>query len=254
MRETVAHPLDSARLKVERTWQHLEQFNAQARSFFETQPYAFTLGPADGEEGWTAIYVHVRRKAPDHLSLVFGDAVHNLRSALDHLAYQLALVLGTGPGRRTQWPIFDDAANFARLGDPYLAGIVEPQRTRVANLQPFKDPDGLRWLSLLHELDIADKHHVLGQSIPAPTDVEVVLPTGTVHVRNSQGPVYVEDGAQIMRFKLPVDPGAPEVRMDTKFRYMIFVGDRNRAIASEAILIWSYGVLEILDSFAADFP
>jgi hypothetical protein len=253
MGRTVAHPLDSARLKVERTWEHLEQFNAESRSFFQTQPYAFTAGPSKGDPEYGAIYVHTRRQIPEHVSLVFGDAVHTLRSALDHLAYQLAFRLGTGPTRRTQWPIFDDPALFESYGSRHLEGILEPHRSRIVDMQPFKDPNGLRWLSLLHELDIADKHHNIGQLIAAPTHAEITTPQGVIKVRNPEGPVYVKDGAEIMRFRMPDDPATAEVRMDTKFDYRIFVGDEKHAFAADAILVWSYAVLEILNAFAPEF-
>jgi hypothetical protein len=69
MGNTVAHPLDGARLKVERCWQHLEQFNAESRSFFETQPYAFSVAPAYDDPRQGAIYVRTRRQIPEHIGL-----------------------------------------------------------------------------------------------------------------------------------------------------------------------------------------
>jgi hypothetical protein len=48
------------------------------------------------------------------LSLDIGDCVHNLRSALDHLAWRLVEISGGTPGSRTVFPICNPAAPPAK--------------------------------------------------------------------------------------------------------------------------------------------
>src|SRR5262249_51464823 len=56
-----------------------------------------------------------RQTPPDRLFMLIGDVLHNLRSALDHLAWSLA---GTLADRNTEFPIFVDPARFgARDGN-----------------------------------------------------------------------------------------------------------------------------------------
>jgi hypothetical protein len=50
---------------------------------------------------------------PLRLSLLAGDLVHNLRSALDHAVYQLVLGDKREPTTRTQWPMFSESQSAA---------------------------------------------------------------------------------------------------------------------------------------------
>lgn len=58
-----------------------------------------------------------------HASTVAGDAVHNIRSALDYLVWDLVANAGVAkPGRHTNFPIFDKKEDFART--PCVSGPV----------------------------------------------------------------------------------------------------------------------------------
>ena len=98
--------LIGARLKVERARKHLDLLRQETRAFTEGKPYG-VRAEFDAERSEYAIRIRLRdpdTRVPIGLSLIAGDAVHNLRSALDHLAWQLAII-GTGPGRFTQFPL-----------------------------------------------------------------------------------------------------------------------------------------------------
>jgi hypothetical protein len=129
---------------------------------------------------------------------------------------------------------------------------VEP-RTRVTDLQPFKDPDGLRWLSLFHGLDIADKHHVLGRGVTAPTRADLTVAPGMAEVLAQGSRVEVEDGTEVMRFRIADAAATPEVSLRAGFQFAAFFGDAGFKAAPGAISLWSYGVRDIIESFASDF-
>lgn len=107
-------------------------------------------------------------QTPATWSLVLGDALHNLRSALDLLAWQAVIAGGGTPGRSTAFPVFRDNDNHR--GDKgvttALRGAPPGVVAFVRGLQPFNrcrsapvvlgDP-----LWQLHRLDIEDKHHLL---------------------------------------------------------------------------------------------
>jgi len=112
--------------------------------------------------------VHVVRIAtiPDKLlallAMEVGDAVHNLRTALDHLAWQLALerYAGRPPSKPEEvyFPIAESATKFKGLR---TIAHFDPARTkRLRLLQPYNSPDG-RVIRALHKLDIRDKHRLL---------------------------------------------------------------------------------------------
>jgi hypothetical protein len=75
--------------KLRRANTHRETLNKLVQEFEACRPY--TLTPEPGEEPNEMPYrLRIRREAPAEISTVIGDVLHNLRSALDSLAYKLA--------------------------------------------------------------------------------------------------------------------------------------------------------------------
>lgn len=97
--------------------------------------------------------------------LAFGDAVHQLRSSLDHIVYALIQPLTTDPKalRKIDFPIYVDEDRFrASQSVGYLRRLLSPaQFTEIEQSQPYKrqtaKPDD-DWLWVLGELDNIDKH------------------------------------------------------------------------------------------------
>src|ERR1700719_482762 len=71
---------DSARLKIQRANRHIENLQAVLTEFSAGKFYEFVV---DGKPG--ALVTRLLKPFPDDIPLIIGDAVHNLRSALDHL-------------------------------------------------------------------------------------------------------------------------------------------------------------------------
>ena len=89
-----------------------------------------------------------------------GDAVHNARSALDHLAWGLVIRDGGAPTRYTAFPIAKDAlAGNKAINGENLKGVRGATREMVRALQPWAGGDDKLWR--LHQLDIHDKHKLL---------------------------------------------------------------------------------------------
>lgn len=89
-----------------------------------------------------------------------GDVVHNLRSALDHLANQLAWVgSGEEPSRRVEFPIAEDAATYEREKARKVKGMRPEVVKFIDSLKPYKGGNDALWR--LHELDNIDKHRTL---------------------------------------------------------------------------------------------
>lgn len=108
-------------------------------------------------------------EAPNHVlwSVIVGDIVHNLRSALDHLVWQLVLLANArSPGPQHEFPIALDEQVYRRKGgmrDRMLAGVAETHRAIIDRVQPFVLGDDAENHSLAHlkRLSNTDKHRVL---------------------------------------------------------------------------------------------
>jgi len=89
-----------------------------------------------------------------------GDVVHNLRSALDHLAYQLVIVgSGKEPSRQVEFPIAKDFATYEADKTRKVKGMRDLEIKHIDNLKPYKGGNQALWR--IHELDNIDKHRTL---------------------------------------------------------------------------------------------
>lgn len=137
------------------------------------------MADRDAATGQVALYLVREGKPRDEVSLIAGDAAHNLRSALDHFAYQWVLRKGAGIHpkwvRQIAFPIYarrvarkvvqkgasltlagyDD--NVVRL----LPGITRGSTVEAVfeRLQPYHRTYRPLWH--IHELDNLDKHRLL---------------------------------------------------------------------------------------------
>lgn len=93
---------------------------------------------------------------------IAGDVIHNLRAALDHLAYQL-VVSGTGNEfpENTGFPIADSLEGYKAEKKRREIHRMSLNAVKVIDsLQPYKDGVGDA-LWRIHKLDTIDKHRLL---------------------------------------------------------------------------------------------
>jgi hypothetical protein len=123
----------------------------------------------DEDAGEATVRAYFKTPHPIHdLGTLIGECVHNLRSALDQLAWQLAIVAGNDPPpKTTEFPIFLDREKFHALGKngkPTRASGLFKMRSLdpdsqalIENMQPYHAGDS-HPLWVLHELSKTDKH------------------------------------------------------------------------------------------------
>ncbi|HEY8224238.1 MAG TPA: hypothetical protein VIG25_03095 [Pyrinomonadaceae bacterium] len=119
------------------------------------------------------------------LPLVVGDCIHNLRSAMDHLVLQLAILNNTfaGAEKRTSFPVCLTPEAFKRSVKHDIAPFISPTALAVIEkYQPYRThtPAEMSPLWILSQLDIIDKHRVIvvvGFKF-SPVAFSVEVPTG----------------------------------------------------------------------------
>ena len=77
-------------LKLDRAREHLASLDSEWRRWRDGEPYRFAH-EADPDTGENVIRLEVLERPPPKFAVILGDCVHNLRSALDNLAYELAV-------------------------------------------------------------------------------------------------------------------------------------------------------------------
>jgi hypothetical protein len=149
------------RVKIERAKQHFADLEAARDRFIKSNPYS--LGkkpdPKPGHEGCNLWFMTRIDPIPTEIAMLVGDAIHNIRSALDHLACQLVFASGNSISDQTSFPIFKGT----QINEPSFARKVQGMSQAAQDIrssEPYKNGKG-HTLWVLHELDIADKHHGL---------------------------------------------------------------------------------------------
>jgi hypothetical protein len=165
------HPLDGARLKINRAQEHLHAVDAQVVEFLTRDPKPYRLIPkvdTEGAKKISRVFLEVDEQPPVSIGVVVGDCIHNARSALEYVTFELteALSLSANARRRIkpQFPLVrENAHTYRRKGLPYVAHLPGWQRAVIRKLQPYQRGDTANDhpLALLNSISNRDKHRLL---------------------------------------------------------------------------------------------
>jgi hypothetical protein len=90
--------------KLDRADEHLESIETEVARFLYGKPYEVVGELNEEDRAWYFI-LRVHREPPVRLATLIGDTAHNLRSALDHLVWQLVEISGGTAGTTNAFPI-----------------------------------------------------------------------------------------------------------------------------------------------------
>jgi hypothetical protein len=234
-------PRDSWSLKRDRAVEHLEALEAVISSLIKGDPKPIRLvSQPNAEETREEFRVHIVSPIPPRVDLIFGDCVHNLRSALDHLAVALGVLNGADPNDDTiSFPIRTSEAAFYRKyesgsrkgafarssGMHSIRALGPDAQAFIEGLQPYRRPDQLGVLWELQYLDNRDKHRSLNthyfQTIA--TFEQADKPVG---VSVEYGTLSLEDGAHVATVLYPA--GYQGMKVHPMLSAAIGIGRSNR--------------------------
>lgn len=153
---------DDVQLKIERADKHIQEFQSVLDAFKSTKPYEVG-GKRNPHTREFIYYIKKAEPIPPDLSIIAGDVLQNLRTALDYLV--CSLVRARNPNAscdKTAFPIFDavpttkkDQARFTGKID----GMADQAKNIIRNIKPYKGGDDVLWR--LHALNNRDKHRLL---------------------------------------------------------------------------------------------
>ncbi len=220
-------------LKLERAVQHLERLEAEIERWLGRHPY-FLVSKFDPQRGEHSIWIRPEGEPPAELGLIIGDCLHNLRSALDSLAYDLARTYQGGPlsptiAGKSEFPIFIDPGKFADFRERKIGAIDPRAQADIEGLQPYQEresfrshisimarahPEAYHPLWLLHILSNIDKHRERHLTLFGP---EAIMYGGNAHFADPEvrDAASTESSARILSYR-PVDTAA-ELNVDFSF-------------------------------------
>ncbi len=150
--------LKPARLKIARAKYHVDDLLREIDSYLVGKPYVLAVRN-DPKAGQNCYFIKTKKPIPDIIPLIIGDAIHNLRSALDLTVYPMV----SNKTKVTQSIQFPWASSFEKLDSTIksrqmvLAGpkVVDA----IKSLNPYKGGD--KAIEAVHLMDIIDKHHLI---------------------------------------------------------------------------------------------
>lgn len=166
-------PFDGALLKFERAKHHINDLNRQVAEFFKQKACSFVF-IRDIKAREAAIRFEQHKPPPDVFGLIIGDAIHNLRSALDFAVCDIACAHGADP-ERVQFPFAKRPDGLEQVIISRQVQLAGPKVVQaIRDLKPY--PGGNDDLFGLHMLDIADKHRLLITTVSAAMLENLTVP------------------------------------------------------------------------------
>lgn len=146
----------SSRLKVKRANKHISNVGLTVRRWLSSNFYVLSVYKK--RRKWWVRCVVVKPFPAQQLALLVGDALHNLRSSLDILYFQISAC----PSKYTRFPIRDtreelESSLLAALEKKQISGDVF--KHMLETVQPYKAGNFPLWA--LDEMNIIDKHKLL---------------------------------------------------------------------------------------------
>lgn len=162
----------SAKLKIEWANHHIADLQRQVDRFAK-ENLNIIDSEADVGASEMDFTVSFTKEVPSEIALTIGDAIHNLRASLDHLAWELVGYDGGTQDRYLQFPIYHDRTHF----EASCKGMKTPSGAIKDMFKAFEAfPGGSgHVLYVIHSLDNADKHTVLTPIIQVSTIEQLIL-------------------------------------------------------------------------------
>lgn len=183
MTETQLPPrLKGIQIKLQRAYDHLIDLEKRVAHFVYHRRYEILSELNADSTELSARINFLQKPAVEAWGGIVGDFVHNLRSALEHVAWQVVDANGGAVGRDVKFPIYQRESDYVawRTADPKrrkrdpFAGVDPRAIDAVEAEQPYAREDGDpadHPLSLLNAMWNRDKHQILTPVVlnfPAP--------------------------------------------------------------------------------------
>lgn len=159
----MADELRGAELRLERAMEHIDALRHEARMFMMELPQAYGHAiPDKAVDGVYIVRAKVFRPPPVRLGVLAADAAHNLRSALDMIAWELALKGEDPPpddDREVGFPICTNPEAWESRRTQNMIKRIPPYACQIIKFfQPCYRPNRSPRLAVIQAIDNWSKH------------------------------------------------------------------------------------------------
>jgi hypothetical protein len=260
--------LDGCRAKIDGARKQLSVMADEWSGWLAEKPYPSWVIESDTDPGRYCVYFDFSTPPPPAFSVIAGEIAHDLRSALDHLAWREAVEC-VGPEQAEchatviTFPLAKGPADFKSAQT--LSYVGADARAVMERHQPYQggQGDGPKSLGLLHWLNRIDKHRALHPILAAPQPFQrpVNLIAYNPDARMIEQPTWeiaagslVEGETKVACFRF--DPHGPDPQVRVKGVPTFYVGfgkvpESYRGIGIGQTILQ---VNEVIDDFASLLP
>jgi hypothetical protein len=221
----------SAQRKLARGIEQIKTLRGEAEAFENAEAYVFRVEQErrSATEVKYRCFARERQPPPDHWPLLAGEAIQNLRSALDYAVYEIA------PKRKrglAMYPIFTDPCEFQVTGLKRLPGIPAEIRAAIEDTQPYRrlpQAPAEDALERLRTLSNIDKHRALTtfasviflESVSAWGDLDIRWEDAAPGKQLSHGETYIST------FVVASETELDEMDVTPDFAYQVRIEGRS---------------------------
>jgi|ERR1019366_6629121 hypothetical protein len=228
--------------KLERADQHLQTLKEWVERWSSRNSYAIT-DKLDAQTGENVVTIEPVGSPPAHIGMIIGDILYDLRSALDQLAYALAVKNLGEPlldkiARGSEFPIYEDPTDYSKHRKRKIGGVSPSAQTVIDGLQPFNAGPDFRShpLWLLNELSNIDKHRA--PHLSAAHHGSTQIPGQRVYVERLhfiRQAGLLESPTEIIRYK--AFPHSKTRRVNMKFNFVVDVVFAGEPVPNQPLTI-----------------
>lgn len=257
----MVHPLDGCRAKLDRAKETIASLARDISSFELQSPLPFKIT----REHRGAEYVFIasgETLAPLRFSVLAGEAVHHMRSSLDHLVSALVVSNGNTPSRAHQFPICATEKDFeSAINRKQLDGVSSSAKDIIRSMQPFQNavPDDTV-LSVVAQYDNADKHRLLvivnaaaklGANIAIGPDPAASLEQSEKQIivvgLGNPGPTAISPQGEVV-FSIAFHEPSPHVMAEAQFTPVV-VFEKCGIVAGAPVANMLNGICDVIRSY-----
>jgi hypothetical protein len=169
----MADVLDDLNAKLDRAEEHIKTLRTEIERLLEAVPsrQITEYDPQAKDDFQNELS---RIVLPMRTRIIAGEAVHQMRSSLDHLVAKLVAKNNANTDEKTEFPIFNfrpvEKKDVKRY-EGKVRGVADPAKALIESLQPYNRRTPLErqnnYLTILKTMDNRDKHRAPVMSVVA---------------------------------------------------------------------------------------
>jgi hypothetical protein len=237
----MSNPFSSAYLKIDRAKYHIDDLHRGIVGINSKDSYEVVI-EADSQPGYNVHKFRLRRPIPfDWFSGVTGDAISNLRSALDHAMYACAIASGNvSPIIGTcNFPFARDESKFTNKVNG-CTSVPEEIRTLLKTFRPYETGHFFLWA--LNHMRNWDEHSLITPVLMGFDHITVQFHAAESAIEPPTNPLWDNMKNQIDLFRTKADP---------KYNFTVSLGiglDRPRGVAGHRVDAILNGFLAVVEA------